>query len=127
MSQWIELDSPYQLVYGGTVILFIIYSSLLPSSYRVFADSLLGRVFGLGFIYIILQSMGWTYALLTALAFLLILPREGFKNDKIDGFNGGGAVSSKEIVGSKWFVEKILGENPIAIETDRVTTYPIDK
>ena len=141
MSQglkWIEsIDSPYRLVYGVVMILCIVYSSLVPAHYRTFADSLVGRSIGLFFMYIILRYLGWGYAVITSLAFLLIIhnaPRnEGFKDKEKekekekDGFEGGGSVTSKEVSGKRWFVEQLLGEKPVAIETDRVTTYPIDK
>jgi hypothetical protein len=43
-----------------------------------------------------------------------------------EGFDGGGSVTEKKIIGKKWFVERILGENPTKIATDRVTTNAID-
>ena len=41
---------------------------------------------------------------------------------RTEGFDGGGSVSQKKIVGDRWFVEKVLGEDPTSIATDRVTT-----
>jgi hypothetical protein len=121
-----NLDSPIKLVYGLVIILVIVYSTVIPTEYRIFADSLLGRVLGLGAIYGIIQTLGWVYGLLTALAFLLVLngaPRYG-TND-IEGFDGGGSVSEKKIIGRRWFVERVLGENPKKIATDQVSTFPV--
>lgn len=120
-----NIDSPAKLIYGVILILSIVYSSLIPSEYRVFADSMLGRVFGIGIVYGIIQTMGWVYGLLTAMTFLLILngaPRENL----FEGFDGGGSISEKKIVGNRWYVEKILGEKPEKISTDRVMTSAVE-
>jgi hypothetical protein len=64
---------------------------------------------------------------LTALAFLLILngaPRlELFGTE---GFDGGGTVTEKKTIGKKWFVERVLGETPKKIATDKVITTAIE-
>jgi hypothetical protein len=69
--------------------------------------------------------MGWVYGILTALAFLLIL-NGAPQNMELEGFDGGGTVTEKKIIGKKWFVEKILGENPKKIATDKVTTTAVE-
>jgi hypothetical protein len=122
-----NLDSPAKLIYGFILILIIVYSPVIPSEYRVFADSLLGRVIGVAIVYGAVQSMGWVYGLLTALAFLLVL--NGAQRDIInglEGFDGGGTVTEKKIIGKRWFVEKVLGETPKKIATDKVTTFPVE-
>lgn len=121
-----NLDSPAKLLYGFVLVLVIVYSPLISSEYRSFADSLLGRVFGIAAVYGVIQTLGWVYGLLTALAFLLILngaPRAS----GVEGFDGGGSVSEKRTIkhGSRWWVEKVLGENPRKIATDQVATYPV--
>lgn len=116
-----NIDSPAKLIYGVILVLIIVYSSIIPSEYRLFADSLLGRVFGIGIIYGVVQTLGWVYGLLTALAFLLILNG----SSQMEGFNAGGTVTQKKIVGKRWFVEKVLDEHPKNIATDKVTTNPI--
>jgi len=110
-----NIDSPHKLIYGFVLILIIVYSSVIPSEYKLFADSILGRVFGIAIIYGVIQTLGWVYGLLTALAFLLILM--GAPRIK-EGFDG--TVTTKETAGRKWFVEKVLGETPSTIATDKV-------
>jgi hypothetical protein len=122
-----NLDSPAKLIYGGILVLIIAYSSVIPSEYRIFADSLLGRIFGIAIIYGVIQTMGWVYGLLTAMAFLLILNGASrFGTNGLEGFDGGGTVTEKKIVGKRWFVEKVLGERPKKIATDKVTTTAIE-
>lgn len=115
-----NIDSPYKLIYGVILILIIVYSSVIPSDYKLFADSILGRVFGIGIVYGVIQSVGWVYGLLTAMAFILIL--HGTRSNLQEGFDGGGTVSEKKIIGKRWFVEKVLGETPSKIAVDRVIT-----
>jgi hypothetical protein len=122
-----NLDSPAKVIYGFILVLIIVYSSVIPSEYRVFADSLLGRVFGIAIIYGVTQSLGWVYGLLTAMAFLLILNGASrFGAPGLEGFDGGGTVTEKKIIGKRWFVEKVLGETPKKIATDKVTTTAIE-
>jgi hypothetical protein len=122
-----NLDSPFKLLYGFILILIIVYSPMIPFEYRDFTDSLLGRIFGVIIIYGVVESLGWVYGLLTALAFLLIIngaPR--VERTTLEAFDGGGSVSEKKVIGRRWFVEKVLGENPKKIATDRVTTSAIE-
>lgn len=122
-----NLDSPAKLIYGFILILVIVYSSAIPSEYRLFADSLLGRIFGIAIVYGVIESLGWVYGILTAMAYLMILngaPR--FQSNSLEGFDGGGTVTEKRIIGKRWFVEKVLGETPKKIATDKVITTAIE-
>jgi hypothetical protein len=122
-----NMDSPAKLIYGFLLILIIVYAPIIPVEYRIFADSILGKLFGVAIVYGVVESLGWVYGLLTALAFLLVLngaPRTD--NSSLEAFDGGGSVSEKKIVGKRWFVEKVLGEHPKKIATDRVTTSAIE-
>ena len=116
------MDSPAKLLYGFVMIVLIVYSTLIPSEYRSFADSMLGRVFGIAVVYGVIEGMGWIYGLLTALSFLLLI--NGAPSTS-EGFDGGGSVSEKKRIGNRWFVERVLGENPYKIATDRVNTSAI--
>ena len=107
--------SPIKMIYGCILVLIIAYSSVIPIEYKRFADSLLGRIFGIAIVYGIIQHLGLMYGILTALAFLLLLHggiqvNEGFRN-----------LASKEITSNKWYVERILGK-PNEVITDQVIT-----
>lgn len=122
------MDSPAKLLYGFVLIVMIVYSSLIPSEYRMFADSILGRIFGIAIVYGVVESVGWIYGLLTALAFLLLIngaPQPPMSYRANEGFDGGGTVSEKKPIGGPWYVEKVLHENTKKIATDKVTTNAI--
>ena len=122
-----NMDSPATLIYGVLLILLIVYSSAIPSEYRTFADSLLGRVLGVAIVYGVVETLGWVYGLLTAIAFLLIINgATRIDTSMLEAFDGGGTVSEKKTIGKKWFVERVLGENPTKIATDKVTTTAVE-
>ena len=118
------MDSPAKLLYGFVMVIIIVYSALIPSEYRSFADSMLGRVFGIAVVYGVVEGMGWVYGLLTALAFLLLI-NGAPTTIPSEGFDGGGSVSEKKSIGNRWFVERVLGECTQKIATDRVNTTAI--
>lgn len=120
-----SMDSPGKFLYGVVMTVIIVYSSLIPSEYRAFADSMLGRVFGIAIVYGVVEGMGWIYGLLTALAFLLIIQGVPSTHLAAEGFEGGGTVSEKSRIGCSWFVEKVLGEHTQKIATDRVNTQAV--
>lgn len=120
-----NMDSPYKLVYGFILIVVIVFVNEIPSEYKNFMDSFLGRVLTVGIVYGVIQSMGWIYGLLTALAFLILI--HGSRRILYtEGFEGGGTINQKKIVGNRWFVEQVLGEKPKKIETDKVQTTAIE-
>lgn len=113
------VKSPYELVYGSALVLLIVYSSVVPLPYKQFADSILGRILGIGCVYATIHYMGWVYGLLTAMAFLLLLHGGVSVNE---GFEGGMKETGVS-KGKRWYVEKVLGERPSKITMDRVTTH----
>jgi hypothetical protein len=122
-----NMDSPATLIYGALLIILIVYSSVIPGEYRTFADSLLGRVLGVAIVYGVIETLGWVYGLLTAIAFLLIINgATRIDTSMLEAFDGGGTVSEKKTIGKKWFVERVLGENPTKIATDKVTTTAVE-
>jgi len=176
------LNSPLQLAYAVLLALLIVYSSEVPDGLRKFADTLLGRILGILWIYLVVEGMGWLFGLFTAMAFLTViylsphsrwmggvegfqsafggtLPRsppsavegflsaggklpqgsrreeEGFLSaggklprsppSEEEGFQGLSGIVEKERIGKRWFVERVLGEHPISISTEKVTTLPV--
>jgi hypothetical protein len=121
------LESPLKLVYGVLLVLMIVYSSLVPDGIRVFADTLLGRILGILWVYLAVEGLGWLFGLFTGMAFLMIVhlsPRSPFSSST-EGFQGASGVVEKERIGRRWFVERVLGEDPVAISTEKVTTLPV--
>jgi hypothetical protein len=118
-----HMDTVPNMIYGVIAIVAIAFSDKVPPSFSTFADSALGRLIGVGIVVAITHFLGWSYGLLTAVAFLLILrasPR--LSNQNADGFKD---MDTREIQGSRWFVERVLGERPKDLINQDVTTQAI--
>lgn len=116
------LDAPLQIVYGVVLLLLIVYGGEVPDGVRLFADSVLGRVLGVAWLFITVECLGWLFGLFVALAWLSVVylsPRA--RGQGVEGFE----VIEKERRGRRWFVERVLGEHPVAISTEKVTTLPV--
>lgn len=107
--------------------LLIVFKNQIPVSIYVQMDSFLGRLLGILLVVFFTSEFGWVAGLLSALvvALLIGLPKQVSSNLK-EGFGSGGETSIQVIpTNKKWFVEKALHENPIAIEEEKVVTSPV--
>lgn len=126
------LDSPLRLSYAVFLALLLIYSAAIPSEFRLFMDTLLGRILAILWIYVVVEGLGWLFGLFTAMAFLAVIylsPHAGYGvggMNSVEAFSGsGGGMVEKERVGQRWFVERVLGEHPVSISTEKVMTLPV--
>lgn len=119
-----HLDSVPNMIYGFVLIVVISFADKVSPSLSDFADTALGRVLGLGFIVVIVQFMGWAYGLLTAVAYLLIV-HSSKRLSSLQTAEGFAGQESHAAQGSRWFVERVLGERPKEIVTDTVTTQAV--
>ena len=118
-----HLDTVPHMVYGALLVVLITFHGQVGSTISAYTDGALGRVVGIGLVLAITQTLGWTYGLLTALAFLLIVhgsPR--LAATSIDSFAD---LKRHEAKGTLWFVEKVLGENPQGITSDSAVTKAV--
>lgn len=125
----LEALTPLQILYAAFLGLVMVYASAVPDEIRLFADTLLGRIIGILWIYLTVEGMGWLFGLFTAMAFLAVLylsPHSRWGSGvSVEGFHGSSDVVDKKRIGKRWFVERVLGENPVAISTEKVTTLPV--
>lgn len=118
-----HLDTVPHMVYGALMVVLITFHGQVGSTVASYADGALGRVLGIALVLGITQTLGWTYGLLTALAFLLIVhgsPRLGATGT--DSFED---LKRHNAKGTLWFVEKVLGENPQGITSDSAVTKAV--
>ncbi len=133
---------PASLIINLILILVIVYGKLIPEQIRKQADTLLGRLFLILFVITVTLEFGWITGLLAALAVALFLgnPKnntpfskasypiaENFQVKEKFGPGSGETTSIKvpKESDNKWLVEKILKENPVAIEEERVETIAV--
>jgi len=121
-----HLDTIPHMLYGFLVIILIVFVDKVPPHMGRYVDTAIGRILGLTAIGLCLHYLGWSYALLTATAFLLLVHisnREPVERlPAIDGFEN---LEKRQTMGNRWFVETVLGECPQTIESDNVTTNAV--
>ena len=118
-----HLDTIPRMLYGFIVIILIVFVDKVPPHIGRYVDTALGRILGLAVIGICLHYVGWTYALLTAVAFLLLIHISNRQQEQgKDGFQD---LERRQTQGNRWFVETVLGEYPEAIESENVTTNAV--
>jgi hypothetical protein len=137
----VPLDSPPKLAYGLVVVLLIVFVDQVPAYMRDVTDSFFGRLVGVGLVLGATLQLGWSYGLLTAVAVLLLMrgarrlsavadretdtsplmallgiggPKEGFQAQQV-----------AEAVGNRWYVERVLGEQPLGIITTTADTMAV--
>jgi hypothetical protein len=94
-----------------------------------FLDNIFGTILSFIIPIGIAYALDWQTGLLAATVSLILFARLQ-KND-VEGFlnlTGSDSVQSTKIVQNthRWFVEKVLGETPIAISSDRIQTKRYD-
>ena len=133
---------PFNLVINLILVLLIVYGKLVPEQIRKQADTFLGRMLLILLVITLTLEFGWITGLLAALAVALFLgnpknnsafPKASYnvsENFTIKEKFGPGSGETTTIKvpkesDNKWLVEKILQENPVAIEEERVETIAV--
>jgi hypothetical protein len=118
-----------------TVLTLLISGAFIESASRKsleILDNVFGKILGFVVPIGIAYALDWQTGLLAAAVSLILFARlqkhdtntdEGFLNG-----TGSDSVQSTKIVSNthRWFVEKVLGEMPVAISSDRIQTKRYD-
>ena len=123
-----KFSQPIQMYVLLALILGITFVKEIPIAIRSNANTFLGRLILFSLTIVVTQYYSWSNGLLMAVLTLLLLSMSPRKLQK-EGFAASKSASSSslKLIGDKerWFVEKALKENPIAIEEDQVSTQAI--
>jgi hypothetical protein len=124
LLEFLDKSRPTQALFLYILFtLMIVFKEQLPVGIYTQLDSFPGRLLILFSLVTCVQLYGWIVGLIAAIAFALLL---GLPNPITEGFGSGGETSIKVIpTEKKWFVEKVFGENPIAIEEEKVVTEAV--
>lgn len=127
-----DLFSRYEthmaLLTGTFITIIIVFLGKIPKEVRNQADSLIGRSLLLTFTVLVTALFGWPLGVLAALMSALLIGAgtinpitkmvdEGFAPDMNVRL-----IPNKR----KWFVESVLGENPLLIEDTTVRTSAVE-
>ena len=132
----INTMSGYFVLIG--LILISVYVSRIPSDTLSYFNSTIIQFLGLAAVIAITVQYGWIHGILAALAFALVISRairvkkEGFTNVKVDYIPLGAdtlIIEDPESIivpeNHKWFLEKVMGENPFVIREKNVKTNAV--
>jgi energy-coupling factor transporter transmembrane protein EcfT len=122
-----KYEQPVLVLVGLAMILVIVFLEKVPIEIRKQADSLLGRALLLTFTGIVILLFGWPMGILAGLMSALLIGAGGIHPISKPVEEGFSSEMNVRIVPDKhkWFVEKVLGENPLLIEDDTVTTSAV--
>jgi hypothetical protein len=115
-----KYGSPFEILLFAIIIFGIVFVSKLLPKVAKFADTTLGRLILVGSTFLVVQKYGWAIGFVFALFAGLLI---GAGHSKVaEGFNADIRVVPNE---HKWFIERVLGENPTLIEEENVSTQAI--
>ena len=122
-----KYEQPVTILLGLFMVIVIVFLDKIPVEIRKQADSMLGRALLLTFTVIITTLYGWPLGILAGLMMALVIGVGGVhpvKKQLQEGFSS--EMNVRLIPGKhKWFVEKVLGENPLLIEDETVNTSAV--
>jgi hypothetical protein len=130
LKSWITnthsvLHSPLTILSIAGLIILGTFIEIAPRKSLEFLDNMLGRSLFFILPFVISLLIDWPTGLLAAAVCLIVFAllqkensSEGF-SDKSDTMD-----KSTQLISTshRWFIEKTLGESPIAISSDRITT-----
>ena len=126
--------NPVQIALLLILLTGIVFESKVSAVWSEWADTIVGKLVIVGVFLGLEYSYHWTLGFLWLLFALLIISpqmtrvmKEGFAmqaslGKTIEHFNDTSFIDKKK---GKWFVEKLLKENPVAIKERGVNTYPV--
>ena len=101
------------------------FIEIAPRKSLEFLDTTLGRSLFFIFPFLIASVIDWPTGLLAGVVSLIIFARLQ-KQDSSEGFTDTSNTTdnSTKFISSphRWFIERVLGESPLAISSDRITT-----
>ena len=122
-----KYEQPVMLLVGIFMIITIVFLEKIPIEIRKQADSLLGRALLLPFTVTVTVLYGWPMGIIAGLMSALLIGAGGIHpitRPVTEGFSS--EMNVRIVPGKhKWFVEKVMGENPLLIEDDTVTTSAV--
>lgn len=127
-----DLFSKYETPVAVITLLFmsvvIVFLNKVPAEIRNQADSLPGRALLLVFTVIVTTLFGWPLGMLAALMSALLIGAGGIKPKVVKQVEEGFSPDlNVRLIPNKhkWYVEKVLGENPLLIEDQTIGTSAV--
>lgn len=122
-----KYEQPVVILVTLFLVIVIVFLDKVPIEVRKQADSFLGRSLLLTFTVLVTVLYGWPLGILAGLMSVLLIGAGGIHPITQPVQEGFSSEMNVRIVPGKhkWFVEKVMGENPLLIEDDTVTTSAV--
>ncbi len=122
-----KYEQPIMILVGLVMVIVIVFLEKIPVEIRKQADSFLGRALLLTFTAVVTILYGWSLGILAGMMTALVIGAGGIhpiSHEVKEGFSS--EMNVRLVPGKhKWFVEKVLGENPLIIEDELVSTSAV--
>jgi hypothetical protein len=118
-------NDPYSLFVVVLCILLIVWTSFadkVSEKIREQMSSTIGRIASIFLLYLVYRFLGFIPALLFTMGISLTWLHRPLSKP-VEGFLS--SIKKTPVQGDHWFVERVLGENPVSITEDRVDTAPV--
>ena len=122
-----KYEPPIMVLTAILMIVVVVFLEKIPVEIRKQSDTLLGRLLLLGFSALVTVLFGWPMGFLAILMSVLIIGAGSVQPVEKAVTEGFSSEMNVRLVPSKhkWFVEKVLGENPLLIEDQTVDTMAV--
>ena len=122
-----KYETPVVLLIGFSMVLVIVFLDKVPVEVRKQADTVLGRAFLLGITVLTTLLFGWPLGVLAGTMSALLIGAGGVHPITKQVKEGFSSEMNVRLVPDqrKWFVERVMGENPLIIEDQTVDTIPV--
>lgn len=124
LMEWAKQSfSSFHSIFLIGFIVFAAYANHLPPTFRYQMSSSLGRLFVIVLLVLLYESAGWIPALLFTIGVSIVWfnrPLAQPTHFTTEGFEGGVKTSVNQ-TGYRWWVERVLHENPRAVQEDRIS------
>ena len=122
-----KYEQPVVVLTGLLMVIIIVFLDKVPIEIRKQADSFLGRALLLVFTLLVTTLYGWPMGMLAGFMSALLIGAGGvhpINKEVKEGFSS--EMNVRLVPGKhKWFVEKVLGENPLLIEDQTIDTSAV--
>lgn len=122
-----KYEAPVMLLVGVFMVLVVVFIEKVPLEARKQADTLLGRLFLILFTVLVVTLYGWPLGIVAGLMSVLLIGAGGIHPIHKEVSEGFSSEMNIRLIPDKhkWFVEKVLKENPLLIEDQTVETSAV--
>ena len=116
---YVKLESPIHVILYFIISVGVIYVGQIPDRYKYYGNNFILRIIFFGLILGTCEYISYIHSLLLALFVVLYI---SFTPGMKEAFEDLRIVAKKE---GRWWDEKVLGEDPELMETEKVRTEAI--